>query len=247
MEAGTLKSVRPVAVVALGDPTMGDDGVAVRVMGRVRPLLAEIALTGKGIAALQQKRQWTSAYTAGLEPPEWLKTATRPAKQSLTSRRNASARRPAAQAGSLVSVVDWIEGCAAPDLLSPLLENRRRVVLIDAVMHGASPGGVQHWHLERFKKTDLHVVRFYRPMVEESFDHLPFWIEDDLPEHGTDLIAIEPYRIEPNHELSPVIRSRLASITSQVGGLLLRILEEEGWHIGRSPRRRSRHGDDRAA
>ena len=117
----------------------------------------------------------------------------------------------------------------------------------DAVMHGASPGGVQHWHLERLGATDLQLVRFYRPMAEDSLDHLPFWIEDDLPEHGTDLIAIEPYRIEPDHELSPVIRSRLASITSQVGGLLLRILEEEGWRVPRSGQRRARKGDGKAA
>ena len=74
---------------------------------------------------------------------------------------------------------------------------------------------------------------FYQPAPHEIFDHLPFWLEEEVPEHGTDLIAIEPYRIEPGSELTPVIRSRLSAITSQVGGLLLRILEEEGWRFER--------------
>jgi hypothetical protein len=60
-----------------------------------------------------------------------------------------------------------------------------------------------------------------------------------VPEHGTDLIAIEPYRIEPGSELTPVIRSRLSAITSQVGGLLLRILEEEGWRFDRPGTKRT--------
>lgn len=246
MESGRERKPRPIAVVALGDPAMGDDGVALRVMGRVRPLLAEIALTGEGKTALGRRCSAGGSSSNG-GPPAWIQAAALAAKQPSTSRAAVSRRSPALRPNSLVSLVDWIEGCASPDLLAPVLENRRRVVLIDAVMHGASPGGVQHWHLERLGATDLHLVRFYRPMAEDSLDHLPFWIEDDLPEHGTDLIAIEPYRIEPDHELSPVIRSRLASITSQVGGLLLRILEEEGWRVPRSGQRRARKGDGKAA
>ena len=246
MEAGRERTIRPIAVVALGDPAMGDDGVALRVMGRVRPLLAEIALTGQGKTALG-RRQGTWGGSIKSEPPAWLQAAAQTAKQPQSTRTSPSRRISAIRPDSLVSLVDWIEGCASPDLLAPVLENRRRVILIDAVMHGASPGGVQHWHIERLGATDLHLVRFYRPMAEDSLDHLPFWIEDDLPEHGTDLIAIEPYRIEPDHELSPVIRSRLASITSQVGGLLLRILEEEGWRVPRSGQRRARRGDGKAA
>lgn len=225
---------------------MGDDGVALRVMGRVRPLLAEIALAGQGKAPFG-RRYGTGGDPARSEPPAWLQAAARMDRQPRPVRSSPSRRTGALRTDTLVSLVDWIEGSASPELLAPVLENRRRVILIDAVMHGASPGGVQHWHLERLGSSDLHLVRFYRPMAEESLDHLPFWIEDDLPEHGTDLIAIEPYRIEPEHDLSPVIRSRLASITSQVGGLLLRILEEEGWRVPRSGQGRARRGNGKAA
>ncbi len=209
---------------------MGDDGVALRVMGRVRPLLGEIALTG--LSALPSRNAASGlTVTRGLASPSWLTTALRP-----------PALRSAAQTQcSLVSIVDWIEGVATPDLLGPFLEKRRRVILLDAVVHGASPGSVRHWRLERRARSDLSTVRFYRPAPEDPLDHLAFWLEDDLPEHGTDLIAIEPYRIESGNELSPVIRSRLSSITAQVGGLLVRILEEEGWKIsggGKSPSRK---------
>lgn len=230
-------SVRPVAVVALGDPSMGDDGVALRVMGRVRPLLGEIALTSppsqRGRGRHEPLRSARAQASQAL--PVWLRNSMR-----------ADAQKPgsgSSSRSSLRNIVDWIEGTTAHDLLAPVLESRKRVVLLDAVAHGASPGGVHHWHLEKRAKSGLSVVRFYRRASEDPLDHLSFWLEDDLPEHGTDLIGIEPYRIEPGSELSPVLRSRLASITSQVGGLLLRILEEEGWKVAagivRGPMRRS--------
>jgi len=232
--------VKPVAVVALGDPGMSDDGVAIRVMGRVRPILAEIALSRRrkpGAGVLSQPPAMPRH-----DSPEWVRLAMkRPAAAGLAG----SSRRAADR--SLVSIVEWIEASASPDLLPPVLENRKRIVLIDAISHGMTPGYVQHWHLERPRKVDLHVVRFYRALEEGSLDHLPFWLEEGLPEHGTDLIAIEPYRIEPGNELSPILRSRLASITSQVGGLLLRILEEEGWKVSGRGAEGSRRSRGRAA
>jgi hypothetical protein len=119
-----------------------------------------------------------------------------------------------------------------------MLANRKRVVLVVPARHGGSPGAVQHWHIDCDEKTKLSSVSFYTSVLDLSLDHLPFWMEEELPEHGTDLIAIEPYRIAPSPELSPVMRSRLAGITSQVGGLLVRILEEEGWRLGRRPNTR---------
>jgi Ni,Fe-hydrogenase maturation factor len=220
----TPTSVRPVAIVALGDPSMGDDGVALRVMGRVRPLLGEIALTSQGTPK-GRGRYEPMAAGGGQGMPVWL-------RNTMRSKAQKPARSPESSPASLRSIVDWIEGTTAHDLLAPVLESRKRVVLLDAVAHGASPGGVRHWHLEKRGKSGLSVIRFYKRPSEDPLDHLSFWLEDDLPVHGTDLIGIEPYRIEPGSELSPVLRSRLASITSQVGGLLLRILEEEGWQIG---------------
>jgi Ni,Fe-hydrogenase maturation factor len=229
-------SVRPVAIVALGDPAMGDDGVALRVMGRVRPLLGEIALTSQSGPKSRLRAEPLPA--TGKQPvPVWVRNSMHAGSQK--PRRNS--------APALQSIVDWIEGTTSHDLLAPVLESRKRVVLLDAVAHGASPGGVHHWHLERRQKSGLSVVRFYRRASEDPLDHLSFWLEDDLPEHGTDLIGIEPYRIEPGSDLSPVLRSRLASITSQVGGLLLRILEEEGWKVAGAAMGSMRRSGPRAA
>jgi len=222
---------KPVAVVALGNPAMEDDGVAVRVMGRVRPVLGEIALTGKGADAL--------AHRAGRSRSHPLTTEIGDAKRR---KRDRDVSGPHA----LVEIVEWIEGLCPDELLRPVLQGRLRVVLIDAVSHDSSPGHVHHWHIQNHPKSGLHAISFYHSDVEDCLDHLPFWLEEDMPEHGTDLIAIEPFRIEPGNDLSPVLRSRLAGITAQVGGLLLRILEEEGWRFGpkaneppkRAPRRR---------
>lgn len=210
---------------------MGDDGVAVRVMGRVRPLLGEIALLGKKPDSGSRKLP-TRGRTEFVEdgPKPWIRVATQPPATASTRR---GAKKP------LSSIIDWIEGDANEALLRQALVDRKRVVLMDAVQHNASPGHVQHWRLEPRRKSRLSLVRFYQRSQDESFDHLPFWLEEDMPEHGTDLIAIEPYRVEPGSDLSPVLRSRLAAITSQVGGLLLRILEEEGWNSRPKPRRRT--------
>ncbi|MBD3160686.1 MAG: hypothetical protein GF346_00960, partial [Candidatus Eisenbacteria bacterium] len=48
------RTVRPVAVAAMGDPGMEDDGLTLRVMGRVRPLLGEIALVGERTLPLRR-------------------------------------------------------------------------------------------------------------------------------------------------------------------------------------------------
>lgn len=189
---------------------MSDDGLAVRVMGRVRPILGEIALTGRGADAL--------AHRSGVRQQ---------------ARKLAAPAEVEASPRSLGALVDWIEGFCPEELLRPVLQGRRRVILIDAVSHEASPGHVHHWHIDHRPKSGLHAIHFYQAEPEDTFDHLPFWLEDEMPPHGTDLIAIEPYRIEAGNELSPVIRSRLAGITAQVGGLLLRILEEEGWRFGK--------------
>lgn len=218
--------VRPVAVVAMGDVTMEDDGVALRVMGRVRPLLGEIALVGEKALPDRKSGSKKSSGVAGQGSPAWLRAATLPATPGTKRKR---------KTGALHSIVDWIEGINSIAPLQPMLENRKRVVLLLAARHGGSPGSVQHWHIDRNEKTKLSTVSFYTSVLDISLDHLPFWMEEELPEHGTDLIAIEPYRLSPSPELSPVIRSRLASITSQVGGLLVRILEEEGWRFGRRP------------
>lgn len=223
------KRVRPVAVVAMGNPQMSDDAVAIRVMGRVRPILGEIALLGSRDPVTRRSLPRGGVSFLEDEPRAWLRSALKPSAQAAVA-----ANSP----GCLSTIVDWIEGTTDGALLQTALANRRRVVLLDAVCHGSSPGHVQHWHLRRDPRNDLNLVQFYQPIQDETLESLPFWLEDDVPLHGTDLIAIEPYRVEPGPDLTPVIRSRLAGITSQVAGLLLRILEEEGWRFETKPLRR---------
>lgn len=221
------RTIRPVAIAAMGDPMMEDDGLPLRVMGRVRPLLGEIALVGERSLPIRKSGMRPIPPGRPSGKPAWLRAATLPV---------AKGSRPPGVRTDLSRIVDWIEGGISIEPIQHLLEKRKRVVLLVAAQHGASPGGVKHWHVDRRRSDNLSAVRFYTTILEDSFDHLPFWMEEELPEHGTDLIAIEPYRISPSSELSPVIRSRLTAITSQVGGLLVRILEEEGWRLGRSRR-----------
>ena len=64
---------------------------------------------------------------------------------------------------------------------------------------------------------------------QEGLQHLGLWLEDELPEGGTDLIGIEPNDLSEGEGLSRPIRTRLAIISSKVAGVLVKILEEEGW------------------
>lgn len=59
--------------------------------------------------------------------------------------------------------------------------------------------------------------------------HLALWLEDELPPGGTDLIGVEPADLSPGENLSRPIRRLLPSICSEVAGILIRVLDEEGW------------------
>ena len=200
----------PVAVVALGDPALSDDGLPLRVMGRVRTLIGEIA-SSRAAARLSGAHavERTGAPTgASVQRQGSLGLATAPAEGPL---------------------VQWIEGGTESDRIEPYLENRERVVLIDTLELGGKPGSVYHWHLEGARPGELALVRHYGLSPKETLFHLPFWLEDDVPPGGFDLIAIEPSNRGDGSSLSAPIRQRFATICSQVTALVFRVLVEEGW------------------
>ncbi len=93
---------------------------------------------------------------------------------------------------------------------------------------GGKPGSVYHWHVEA-AKNGLTLLRHYGRHPNMKLDHLAFWLEDDLPISGIDLIAVEPCDTSEGDSISPSIRSRLSTISSQITALVFRILVEEGW------------------
>ena len=195
----------PLVVVALGDPKHRDEGVPLRVLGRVRSLIGEIGCSRS--LAVQD------AVAEGADPSQVLS-----AQGNLAL--DVSSRPP--------QFVQWIEGGTETARLEPLLEERRRVILIDTVEMGGKPGSVYHWHIES-GSAGLTLLRHYGRHPSMRMDHLAFWLEDDLPGSGIDLIAIEPNDTSEGIGISPPIRSRLSTISSQITALLFRILVEEGW------------------
>ncbi|MEZ4654207.1 MAG: hypothetical protein R3E12_11625 [Candidatus Eisenbacteria bacterium] len=187
----------PIAIVALGDPTRRDEGLPLRVMGRVRTLIGEIGCARHGQpsqANAVEAVQGSLALATRFEP------------------------------GALV---DWIECATESNRLDPLLDDRRRIVLIDTVVLGEKPGTVFHWHLEGQGR--LTLLRHYGRAASMKMEHLAFWLEDDLPQGGIDLIGIEPADTEAGEGISRSIRNRLPTICAQTAALLFRILVEEGW------------------
>jgi Ni,Fe-hydrogenase maturation factor len=188
----------PIAVVALGDPTRRDEGLPLRVMGRVRTLIGEIGCA------------------------RHMSSAVEPGSAEAVEGALALAIRPEPGA-----IVDWIECTTESTRLDPLLDDRRRIVLIDTVILGEKPGTVFHWHLEGQGR--LTLLRHYGRAATMKMEHLAFWLEDDLPTGGIDLIAIEPADTEAGEGISRSIRNRLPTICAQTAALLFRILVEEGW------------------
>lgn len=201
----------PVAVVALGDPEQSDDGLPLRVMGRVRTLIGEIACSRAALrspAAAVEHREGEPWPEAERRNQGSLELATVPMEGPL---------------------IQWIEGGTESERIEPYLENRERVVLIDTLELGGKPGSVYHWHLEGAQPGELALVRHFGLPAEQKLFHLAFWLEDEVPPGGFDLIAIEPSNRAPGTSLSAPIRQRFATVCSQVTALLFRILVEEGW------------------
>jgi hydrogenase maturation protease len=197
----------PIAVVALGDVTRRDDGVALRVMGRVRTLVGQIGMARTRRLALTGRTSQDS--DPAVQTGQRAQTAT--------------------EAGTRGSIVEWIEGGTDPQKLDPYLADRRRVVLLDAVRVTGRPGRVHHWHLEVDRETRLSKVRHYNGRPRMGMQHLALWLEDELPVRGTDLIGIEPYDVADGEGLSRALRRQLPAICAQVAALAVQILEEEGW------------------
>jgi len=187
----------PVAVVALGNPKRRDEGLPLRVMGRVRTLIGEIGCARHGNVTVASEAESAQASLA-----------------------LATQRAPRA-------IVDWIECATESTRLDPILDDRRRIVLIDTVSLGEKPGTVFHWHLEG--RGRLTLLRHYGRAASMRMEHLAFWLEDDLPEGGIDLIGIEPADTEDGEGISRSVRHRLPTICAQTAALLFRILVEEGW------------------
>jgi Ni,Fe-hydrogenase maturation factor len=200
------RSRPPVAVVALGDLTQHDAGAPLRVLGRVRTLIGEL-----GCARMPTPDAMQTKLDAGVSAP---------GAQSQAS-------LALALPGSGGSIVEWIECSGSSARLDPLPEHRRRIVLVDTVELGGKPGSVYHWHLEAHGP--LTLLRHYGRQPGMGLDHLAFWLEDDLPAHGIDLIGIEPQDTSAGDGLSRAIRNRLPTICAQVAALLFRVLVEEGW------------------
>lgn len=202
-------SKAPVAVVALGNPMRRDEGLPLRVMGRVRTLIGEIGCARHGTSV------GVSNTATGVDVVDATGPVDVQGSLALATRRASGA------------IVDWIECATESTRLDPILDNRRRIVLIDTVTLGEKPGTVFHWHLEGQGR--LTLLRHYGRAASMKMEHLAFWLEDDLPQGGIDLIGIEPADTEDGEGISRSVRHRLPTICAQTAALLFRILVEEGW------------------
>jgi hydrogenase maturation protease len=124
---------------------------------------------------------------------------------------------------------EWVEGGSDAGQLEAALGNRRRVVLIDAVRLAGRPGTVHHWHLACSPGGGLTGIRHFNGKPAFGMQHLALWLEDELPEHGTDFIGIQAFDLSDGEGLSSPVRRELSTICSQVAGIVIRILEDEGW------------------
>jgi len=230
----------PVAIVALGDSDHHDEALPARVVGRARTLLAEIGRLkwGEGgpgeasNASASASASASAAASASVSSPMSVESESADGCAQLSLGLDGSLALAAVPQSdrdwSAPPIVDWIEAGGASARLDAVLAGRRRVVLVDTLSLVGKPGTVYHWHLERGVRS-LGFVQHYHRSPRLGFEHLAFWLEDDVPAGGLDLIGIEPGDTSQGEGLSSSVRRRLATISSQVTAILVRILAEEGW------------------
>jgi hydrogenase maturation protease len=227
-------SPAPVAVVALGDPDRRDDGIALRVIGRVRTLVAELGCARVSPQRTGHARRNRDGGEGSRVSSKEFPFGEESGAAHVDFRDRSDARVPGRSVALVPSpsrstLIEWIEGGTDVQRLDPLLAGRQRVVLVDAVRLSGRPGQVHHWHLQCLPDSRLSVVRRFNTRAKLGMQHLALWLEDELPERGTDLIGIEPHDLGEGTGLSRVLRRQLPTISSQVAAILVRLLEEEGW------------------
>jgi len=122
----------------------------------------------------------------------------------------ARALSEAAQRGN--SSFDVIDGGTSPDVFM-LLDGVRKLILVDAVSGGGSPGSVYRFHLDDIVLRQEYAISAHQISLLDSLQMMEF--SEHKPEEVV-IVGIEPREIGWGMELSPELQDKMPQIIKVV-------------------------------
>jgi hydrogenase maturation protease len=107
--------------------------------------------------------------------------------------------------------VKIIDGGTCPDLLQ-LLEDADKLVIVDAVKGGGTPGQIYRFHLEDITLEQKPFLSLHDMGLVDNLMLMKFWHSVD----ETVVIGVEPKQVDWGLELSPELREKMPEIIDAI-------------------------------
>ena len=111
--------------------------------------------------------------------------------------------------------VKIIDGGTCPDVLQ-LLEDADKLVIVDAVKGGGTPGQIYRFHLEDITLEQKPFLSLHDVGLVDSLMLMQLWHPDFIGISEAVVIGVEPGEIDWGLELSPELREKMPQIIDAV-------------------------------
>jgi hydrogenase maturation protease len=111
--------------------------------------------------------------------------------------------------------VEMIDGGTCLDVLQ-LLEDADKLVLVDAVKGGGTPGQIYRFHPEDITLEQKPLLSLHDMGLLDSLKLIQLWHSDKIGIGETVIIGVEPKEINWGLELSPELREKMPEIIDAV-------------------------------
>ena len=111
--------------------------------------------------------------------------------------------------------VEVIDGGTCPDVLQ-LLEDADKLVIVDAVRGGGTPGQIYRFHLEDITLEQKPLLSLHDMSLVDSLKLMQLWHPDFIGIDEAVIIGVEPGEIGWGLELSSKLQERMPQIISAI-------------------------------
>jgi hydrogenase maturation protease len=114
-----------------------------------------------------------------------------------------------------LSDVKVIDGGTCPDM-SQIFENLDKLVIVDAVKGGGTPGQIYRFHPEDITLEQKPLLSLHDMNLIDSLKLMQLWNPDKIGIGETVIIGVEPKEINWGLELSPELEKRMSQIIDAI-------------------------------
>lgn len=111
--------------------------------------------------------------------------------------------------------VEVIDGGTCPDMLQ-LLEDADKLVIVDAVKGGGTPGQIYRFHPEDITLEQKPLLSLHDMNLIDSLKLMQLWHPDKIGIGETVIIGVEPKEIDWGLELSPELEKSMSQIIDAI-------------------------------